>query len=83
MVYLSRTEGCNDREGLIEWLIDLSGTEYSVKEVSFYCSTAASTFPFNLDSSFSKAFQRTVSLAHNSLDLTYKPVGNQQQHMPY
>ncbi len=60
MVYLSQTEGCNDREGLIEWLIDLSGTQYSVKEVSFPFLIAASSFPFNLDSSFSKAFQHTT-----------------------
>ncbi len=52
MVYLSRTEGCNDREGLFEWLIDLSGTEYSVKEVRFSFLIAASSFPLNLDSSF-------------------------------
>ncbi len=72
MVYLSRTEGCNDREGLIEWLIDLSGTEYSVKEVRFSCSTAASSFPFNLDSSFSKAFQRTCA-NFNSFVSTQQP----------
>ncbi len=59
MVYLSRTEGCNDREGLIEWLIDLS--EYSVKEVCLPFLTAASGFPFNLDSSFSKASKRTCA----------------------
>ncbi len=52
MVYLSRTEGCNDREGLTEWLIELSGMEYSVREVRFPFLIAASSFPVNLDSSF-------------------------------
>ncbi|VDD82363.1 unnamed protein product [Mesocestoides corti] len=40
MVYLAREEGRNTEEGVIEWLIDLSGTEYSVDEVTLFATMA-------------------------------------------
>ncbi|CDS36169.1 Peptide N(4) (N acetyl beta) [Echinococcus multilocularis] len=41
MVYLARKAGCQSYEdGVIEWLIDLSDTEYSVKAVTLFATMA-------------------------------------------